>query len=49
MKKSRTFKMFSVRAAMLMFAAIFSAGAWMQMTTGTFRIYPDGEGHWQVD
>jgi hypothetical protein len=32
MKKSRTFKMFSVRAAMLMFAAIFSAGAWAQNT-----------------
>lgn len=30
MKKSRTLKMFSVRAAMLMFAAIFSAGAWAQ-------------------
>lgn len=30
MKKSRTFKMFSVRAAMLMFAAVFSAGAWAQ-------------------
>jgi len=38
MKKSRTFKMFSVRAAMLVFAAIFSAGAWAQNTiecTGT--------------
>ena len=32
MKKSRTFKMFSVRAAMLMFAAMFSAGAWAQTT-----------------
>ncbi len=30
MKKNRTFKMFSARAAMLMFAAIFSAGAWAQ-------------------
>lgn len=30
MKKSRTLKMFSVRAAMLMFAAMFSAGAWAQ-------------------
>lgn len=30
MKKSRTFKMFSARAAMLVFAAIFSAGAWAQ-------------------
>lgn len=32
MKKSRTFKMFSARAAMLMFAVIFSAGAWAQNT-----------------
>lgn len=32
MKKSRTFKMFSARAAMLMFAAMFSAGAWAQNT-----------------
>lgn len=32
MKKSRTLKMFSARAAMLMFAAIFSAGAWAQTT-----------------
>ena len=47
MKKSRTLK--SVRAAMLMFAAIFSAGAWAQTTTGTIRLSPDGEGHWQVD
>ena len=30
MKKSRTLKMFSARATMLMFAAIFSAGAWAQ-------------------
>ena len=30
MKKSRTLKMFSARAAMLMLAAIFSAGAWAQ-------------------
>lgn len=30
MKKSRTFKMFSARAAMLMLAAMFSAGAWAQ-------------------
>lgn len=37
MKKSRTFKMFSVRAAMLMFAAIFSAGAWAQ-SQGTFSL-----------
>ena len=49
MKKSRTFKMFSVRAAMLMFAAMFSAGAWAQNTTGIIRLSPDGEGHWQVD
>ena len=36
MKKSRTFKMFSARAAMLVFAAIFSAGAWAQ-TTNTIQ------------
>ena len=41
--------MFSVRAAMLMFAAIFSAGAWAQTSTGTFRITPDGEGHWKAE
>lgn len=49
MKKSRTLKMFSARAAMLMFAAIFSAGAWAQTTTGTFRIYPDGAGHYKAE
>lgn len=32
MKKSRTLKMFSARAAMLMFAAMFSAGAWADDT-----------------
>lgn len=49
MKKSRTFKMFSVRAAMLMFAAMFSAGAWAQTTTGTIRLYPDGAGHYKAE
>ncbi len=37
MKKSRTLKMFSARAAMLMFAAMFSAGAWAQ-SQGTFSL-----------
>jgi hypothetical protein len=37
MKKSRTLKMFSARAAMLMLAAIFSAGAWAQ-SQGTFSL-----------
>ena len=48
MKKSRTLKMFSARAAMLMFAAIFSAGVWAQSTTGTIRLYPDGAGHYKA-
>jgi len=48
MKKSRTLKMFSARAAMLMFAAIFSAGAWAQTTTGTIRLSSDGAGHYKA-
>ena len=41
--------MFSVRAAMLMFAAIFSAGAWAQSTTGTIRLYSDGNKNWRAE
>ena len=48
MKKSRTLKIFSARAAMLMLAAMFSAGAWAQTTTGTIRLYPDGAGHYKA-
>lgn len=48
MKKSRTIKLFSARAAMLMLATMFSAGAWAQTTTRTIQLFPDGNGLWSA-
>ena len=49
MKKSRTLKMFSARATMLMFAAMFSAGAWAQSSTHTFELIgPNAKGEFKA-